>query len=337
MLTHLDFEQPDYVAYIQQIAENFKAKLSGNHFVLPQSVGNGYLWAEKLPGGMTVMVIHANMKQNFTFTQLPLTSQYFCLQFNEYSSEVPAKATSFNKNKYGHEMQSAVRLSHTLCADTCTLPEGVILKSVCFFFNKEQLSSLIGGSAMDDLLTKYFPFLITNESLEPIATDYRVTLNELQVEKIDVPLRLNFIQNRVLLLLEKFIVSLFERKDISTGKLKRTDDETLRLMKVEALLVNNFTVAPPTIDELSRISAMSPTKLKNDFKNLYGFPIYVYYQKNRMLKAKSLLLLGKYSIKEVGVMVGYSNLSHFASTFKKEFSILPSAVSAKDGVLVYNT
>jgi AraC-like DNA-binding protein len=108
-------------------------------------------------------------------------------------------------------------------------------------------------------------------------------------------------------------------------------------MKVEALLVKNFALTPPTIEELSRISAMSPTKLKNNFKALYGLPIYKYYQKNRMLKAKTLLISGEYTIKEVGVMVGYSNLSHFASTFEKEFGYLPSEIAAKDGVLVYSS
>jgi AraC-like DNA-binding protein len=56
-----------------------------------------------------------------------------------------------------------------------------------------------------------------------------------------------------------------------------------------------------------------------------------------MIKAKSLLMLREYSIKEVGIMVGYSNLSHFANSFKKEFGFLPSELATRDGVLVYNT
>lgn len=332
----VEFERPDYVELVHQLADNFKAKLSGNHLPVPQSLGSGYIWAEKLPMGMTVMVSDTTMKQDLSLTHLASPHQYFCLQFNEYSSDRHIGATP-NKNRYGHDQQSVVSLSHTLIAEKVILPEAVSLRSVRFFFNKEQLGHLLGPVAMEEVLTKYFPFLITHKTLEPIATDYRVTLNELLVEKIEVPLRLNFIQNRVVLLLEKFIIKLHGRKDIGTGKLKRTDDETLRLMKVEALLVKDFSVSPPKIDELSRLSAMSPTKLKNDFKSLYGLPIYEYYQKNRMQKAKSLLLLGKFSIKEVGIMVGYSNLSHFANTFKKEFNILPSEVSAKDGVLVYNT
>lgn len=335
MLTDVEFEKPDYVEYIQQLADLFKVRTAGNHIHVPAHIGSGYIWAEKLPGGISVLIINATLHQPLTITQQAVTDKFYSLQFNEFGT-VTSKGAP-NKNRQTHQQQSTVTLGHTLIPGKYFFPEGVLVKSVCMYFNKTQLSSLLRAEAVEDLIIKYFPFLIAHQSFEPIATDYRVSLNELLVDKIDVPLRLNFIQNRVLLLLEKFIINLFAKGDVSNTKMKRTDDETLRLMKVEALLVNNFAVAPPTIDELSRISAMSPTKLKNDFKNLYGFPIYVYYQKNRMIRAKSLLLTGKYSIKEVGVMVGYSNLSHFANTFKKEFNILPSEVSAKDGVLVYNS
>lgn len=323
--------------FVHKLAETFKVKLTGNRLVIPPNLGSGYIWAETLPMGMTVMVIDTTMKEEYTFTRLASSEQFFLLQFNEYSSVASDKSHAFNKNKYGHQQQSAVRLSHTLVPEITVLPAEVNLQSVRFFFTREQLSNLLGPVAIDSVFNKYFPVLITTENLEPIATDYRVTLNELQVEKIEVPLRLNFIQNRVFLLLEKFILKLHGRKDMAFNKSRRTDDETLRLMKIEALLVKDFTVKSLTIEQLSRMSAMSPTKLKNDFKSLYGLPIYEYYQKNRMLKAKSLLLLGKYSIKEVGIKVGYSNLSHFASSFKKEFNILPREVSAKDGVLIYNT
>jgi AraC-like DNA-binding protein len=104
-----------------------------------------------------------------------------------------------------------------------------------------------------------------------------------------------------------------------------SDEETLQLIKAEAFLVSDFIVAP-TILEISRVSGLSPDKLKNYFKNLYGLPIYEYYQKNRMLNAKSLLLSHTYTIREVAQMVGYTNLWHFISAFKKEFEITPDEV-----------
>jgi AraC-like DNA-binding protein len=52
--------------------------------------------------------------------------------------------------------------------------------------------------------------------------------------------------------------------------------------------------------------------------------LYEYYQKNRMHKAKELLHTGKYSVSQVGSMLGYQNLSNFSASFKKEFNSTPS-------------
>ncbi len=333
----VDLEKPDYIELVKLLAEHFKASLNGNLLIIPPVYGQGYVWAEKLPMGMTVLVSDFTMKQEFSFDMVVSSNHYFSLQFNEYTSVASNKGNKASYNRNALQHQSAVILTNTSALQTFVMPMDVSLQTVRFFFNKEQLGQLMGVDAMEEVLTKFLPFLLTHENLDPIETGYRETLNELLVQKFDVPLRLNFIQNRVFLLLEKFIIKLSGRKDIESGKAKRNYDETLRLMKVESLLVKNFVLPAPTIDELSRISAMSPTKLKNDFKRMYGLPIYSYRQKNRMLKAKSLLLSHQYSIQEVGIMVGYSNLSHFAKSFKKEFRVLPSELSSKDGVLVYNT
>jgi AraC-like DNA-binding protein len=83
-------------------------------------------------------------------------------------------------------------------------------------------------------------------------------------------------------------------------------------------------VLPPTIKELSRVAAMSESKLKKVFKTVFGLPIYEYFQRHRMQKAKIMLMSGNYSIKDVGYSLGYANLSNFTLAFKKEFGKLPS-------------
>ena len=326
-----EFEKPDFLELIALIGEATKSRPADHHLSINTSFGKGYAWGSLLPSGISVLVADSLMKQELSFKRIAGDTNYFCLQFTEQSVEVGAH------KKFSEDLQSYVKLTHTINEEIFLLPAGVRVQTVAFFFNKDHFAAVLGKSVMDEMLTQHFPLLIQNNNLQPIATAYRVMLDELLVEKVQHPLRVNFIQNRILLLLENFIIKLHKKQEVDVKKVKRTDDETMRLMKVEALLVRKFEKAPPTIDELSRISAMSPTKLKNDFKALYGLPIYEYYQKNRMIKAKSLLMLGKFSIKEVGIMVGYSNLSHFANTFKKEFGHLPSELAARDGVLVYNT
>jgi AraC-like DNA-binding protein len=72
---------------------------------------------------------------------------------------------------------------------------------------------------------------------------------------------------------------------------------------------------------------MSESKLKKLFKQSYAMGMYEYFQKNRMHKAKDLILLQKHTVSEVGSMLGYQNLSNFSAAFKKEFGCLPSELS----------
>ena len=101
-------------------------------------------------------------------------------------------------------------------------------------------------------------------------------------------------------MIEKFLNYLYiKHQEISSiEKVKLSDDEVKRLMEVESHLVKDFSTPPPTISFLCKVAAMSATTLKNKFKKLYGNNLYEYFQKNRMQRAKALLLSHKYSIKE---------------------------------------
>ena len=331
----VDFEKPDCLLNLQSLADSLKSKVNDNSLSIPSYIGEGFAWAEILPCGISVLVFEGVLKEDYAFARTQSDERFFILKFSEVTTpnddikkrrKLPANAVS----------QSSVTLKDASTTFEQLVPDGTKICSVEFSFNEQNLRELVPAEVADVLVNKCFPSVIKNDTLEPIDRVYRVMLDDLFLEKIEHPLRLNFIQNRVLLLLEKFIVKTYANKTLVAGK-RNKDDEVSRLMQIEGLLVKDFSAAPPTIDELSKISAMSPTKLKNDFKATYGLPIYEYFQKNRMLKAKSLLLEGQYSIKEVGMLIGYSNLSHFANTFKKEFGILPSELTSKDGMLVYNT
>ena len=336
-MIEIQFDKPDYLAFHQQLGAILKASNKDNFFNVPLAHGHGWSWAEKLSSGITVTASDTQFNKDFTFSRLANVEQYFCLQFNEVSSEKPEVMPSkINRNgKQVIMLQSYVMLSHTLSPSIFILPAGVRLRSIKFFFTKQQLLQFMDANSVEKIVTQYFAPTIVKEIPEIIDVVYRPILDELLEENINQPLRINYIQNRVLLLLEKFIDKQLQRKNGTTLKARLGENEVERLMQAESLLVKDYSTAPPTISKLSRICAMSATKLKNDFKCLYGVPIYEYFQKNRLAKAKSILLEGNNNIKEVGMMIGYSNLSHFAAAFKKEFGVLPSEMMARDGVLMY--
>lgn len=134
------------------------------------------------------------------------------------------------------------------------------------------------------------------------------------------------VQNRILLLLERFFTRIHQKMYNLHFEVKISQDDIDRLKEVERALIKDFSVEPPSIAKLARMAAMSPSKLKNVFKDMYGIPLYQYFQKHRMNKAKAMLLSRRYSVREVGMELGYSNLSNFAKAFKKSFDQLPSDI-----------
>ncbi len=322
----------NYTDFIDSLASVMKVKARNGFITVPPAFGDGYFWAINLPDGISVMISDSVFKDDVLFQRGTTDAQYFILMLNESVSYDPnLKEKELQNAFYIH--QNNLLLTTTLMNPRFLLPADIRVRSVRIVFEKKHLLRFFDNETIDLIISRYFLELLKNKNAEPIDAEYRIVMNELIKETIDHPLKTHFIQNRVMLLLERFIKKLLVK--ITSGKQpsKLTEDEVGRLMRVEALLVKDFSSPPPTIDMLSRFAAMSATKLKTDFKSLYGMPDYEYYQKNRMMFAKSLLLENKYAIKEVGNMVGYTNLGHFAGSFKKEFGILPSEIVSNNNEL----
>lgn len=64
-------------------------------------------------------------------------------------------------------------------------------------------------------------------------------------------------------------------------------------------------------------------KLKRGFKSLFGKTVFAFIRQERMKIAKQLLDDKKITVLEAAIKVGYSNPSHFASAFRKEYGINP--------------
>ena len=108
---------------------------------------------------------------------------------------------------------------------------------------------------------------------------------------------------------------------LETEKVRISKDEINRLLTVRKYLDTDL--PPPTFASLTKIALMSSTSLKTKFKKMYGATVFEYFQSMRMQKARILLLTHKYSVKQIGRQLGYSNLSNFTIAFKKEFKQLP--------------
>ncbi len=99
--------------------------------------------------------------------------------------------------------------------------------------------------------------------------------------------------------------------------------EQEKLMLAKEILSDNLE-NPPSLSELSRLIGLNTFKLKKEFKELFGVPVFKYLQHQRLTKAQHLLRNEKLSIQEVAWQVGYDSLGSFSNAFVQKFGFRPS-------------
>ncbi len=101
--------------------------------------------------------------------------------------------------------------------------------------------------------------------------------------------------------------------------------EKEKLDHAREILTNNLD-NPPSLNELSREIGLNTFKLKKEFKEYFGLPVFKYLQNERLTKAHNLIKNKQMNIQEAAWNVGYDSLSSFSNAFEKHFGYRPSQV-----------
>ena len=225
--------------------------------------------------------------------------------------------------------RSNIFLSSTNYDLEMTYSKGSKLKRVGIFFSPAFLSRGLKKDIRVDLLL-YANQRLNNIDQEPITFEYKQLLDEIFSADRISPVSHLILQNRILLLAEKFLSAFLTRTPRSGAadnpKSRDKEKDIRALRDVEIMLSNDKLDKFPSIEMLSKKAMMSTTKLKTKFKQVYGMKLYEFYNRNRLEKAKEMLKTGHFSVKQVGYDIGFSNLSNFAKAFKKEFGVLPKDI-----------
>lgn len=79
-----------------------------------------------------------------------------------------------------------------------------------------------------------------------------------------------------------------------------------------------------TIQRLSQQFHLSPTLLKDCFRQTYGEPVHSYLRRNRLQKAAHLLTDTALPVIQIAASVGYGSVSQFGSAFKSRYQVSPA-------------
>jgi AraC-like DNA-binding protein len=324
-LFQFDYSYTDYEQLMNDLAQRLKVPVINHQVTFPEPIASGSLRFVELPNGIHVNIIHATMNQDWLICRRKIREEMYVLRFHELTIPDTLEIRIGDERvKESHTTRSIAYLTNTLSDWAYLGAKGTVYKGIDVLFNATWLAGYLGVENIEDVLSAYLSLQVENIHTEPLDSEYRRLMQEIVEVEDDSPMRLAIIQNRIMLLIERFFLRIYERKKNSFFNIPLSKADIDRMMQVESLLTRDVFEPAPTISQLARMVSISESKLKKDFKMIYGSPVYEYFQKVRMQAAKDKLLSGGHSIKEVAMELGYSNLSNFTIAFKKEFGLLPS-------------
>ena len=115
------------------------------------------------------------------------------------------------------------------------------------------------------------------------------------------------------------------------GQLSRVNDKPMpqierdKLMLAQEILTKNLET-PPSLTELSKEIGMNIFKLKKNFKEFFGVPVFKYLQNERLTLAHKMIRNQEATVQEAAWNVGYDSLSSFSNAFEKKFGYRPSQI-----------
>jgi AraC-like DNA-binding protein len=313
------------------MAKALDVNVVNNRLTFPSSLGKGYMHAEELPNGLLTLYNNFTLNTELHFERTFSDEEMYTLRFEHI--KVDGSLVTKIDDEYYREMRDERKSVYL----TCSLfnlgyfaSKGSSTNTVSIQLTRDWMAKYLKMETYDLLLNEYLSLKTASLLFEPLDGEYQMILDEIAEMNEDHPAHKAMINNKVMYLVERFFTNLYEKRNQLKYHIKASNDDIYKIRQVEASITRDLTEPCPSITELSKMASMSPSKFKQLFKDIYGRPVYQHFQHNRMLKARNMLLSNNFSIKEVGLSLGYANLSNFSTAFRKEFSILPSQLRKEE-------
>lgn len=314
-MLHIQYSDTDFDGLLQQFSLVYKDVTQKNTtLTLSSQFAQGFVKYINLPENVDCVLMSFNNTEELLLHRKSTGGNINILQIVEIQDE---KDTI---------IKSSVFLTSTNHDWLYITPANSKVKSAAIYISQDNLKEFLGDNVDREMIQKYMAFKLSMYHYTEGDNEYSILLREILSTEAKGDLELLHAENTVALIVERFFTSMLNDIMQKNFDIKIDNWDLARIEDAEQELVKDFSILPPPITHLAKIASMSPSKFKSCFREIYGAPVYQYYQKQRMNKAKSMLMSNKYTVKEVGIEVGYLNLSNFAKAFKKAFDQLPSDI-----------
>jgi AraC-like DNA-binding protein len=306
---------------LKVLASQLNVSIADNSFTIPSGFGKGYCTGYVFNEHMRIIISNFELYQDLILRNPDISNQRKRLFFKFEHIFPISKVTPYN----GGPMPIPSVLIGTSRLNTDEL---IAIHTNTATINIEIDSGYLKGllnlsgnvTAIKSLLDNKQPFLFE----QIVYPSIQLIVNEIISEPVHDNFKLFFLKIKAEELVCRLLMELEKRSEKQLYALNKVDIVTI--YKVKEKILDRLDV-PPSINELSMIAGMSPSKLKRLFKQIFGDSIFSYYQHFRIREAARLLREEEFSVANVGYQLGFTNLSHFSKVFNEHMGLTPKRYS----------
>ena len=315
------FRLENFEKWLTDFAAKLNTPVKDHVLQLPAHLGKGTILAQNINDQFSYAIMDFTLDSDLEFFREKSETKGFSLSFNQVEMQ---KELQIGYRQHlitdKRPFRNDIFLTDTRDNAFLRFSAGTKVKRLLVVCTHETAELYLPKELFDRLSSFARENSITDNPLF-ISLPHRTMLKEIFEIKDNDPLSQIRRLSGIIHLTEKFLYSFLRQEQATLPRaVKKNDLESMQ--HIEQILSSRLE-GFPSLEFLAHEVFMSTSKLKNLFKQVYGHTLYDYYNKSRLQRAKELLVTGQCSIKQAGSEIGFSNLSHFAKAFKKEFGILP--------------
>lgn len=320
------YQNDDY--WFPQVAPQLNASYDETTLTFDNEVGKGDFFKVDIEPGLRVRRIEVQFHKPVIFMRKSTTNPGYYVLVSNLSEQYLETTTCEKSFKLGYSSENGIYFSSPFIAASYTFRPGVPYHLVFVVLNHERVQNFIDrqpGTQKDLLIT-----IIDKKNpiyhFECMDGQFMAMLKEMD-SQLNVNRPNNLLLHAKTLELCYHMLQRVQQRQ-SKGFAKRIHHEDIsKLNEIKKVLMERYQEPCPPIEKAAKRAAMSPTKFKTLFRQVFGDTYYQFYKNVRMHKARELLRENKMNVSEVGYMLGYQNLSKFSKAFKDVFAVAPGEMA----------
>ncbi|PWJ41781.1 helix-turn-helix domain-containing protein [Sediminitomix flava] len=290
-------------------------KVDWNHYCAKGDLGEFNLWLySELGELLQTLIFDIKLEQEYIFEDHQKEQNLYILEFF-IDSEIDY---GDNIVGAGHTMGAALFNSGQIIKTRANAGEN--LKGVTCYISGDFMKKTAKGNW--DL----FQSVISDSGhwvvFESLNLEMEQCLKDIfALQNLSASGKNGFTLAKIIELISHFFVKFYNRKTgLSVSNISEEDKEIMFSIKND--LLRDLTV-PPTIKDLSRKYGINDVKLRASFISIFGSSPHQFVMKERLQEARRMVNLTNLNMTEISDMLGFTDSSHFAKQYRKEYGIAP--------------